>query len=201
MAETQVFVSHAPEDLDRVTEIVGPLRNLPIDLYIAGEEVGPDRGRQHLKRRMADSDLVVSVLTEQARSDYWVNQEIGYATAEELTIVPLVPEAVDLPGYVADLDPVDLDEDTPEVTVYDLLSRLREELEPIGELTMPSWYLSFRCTRTDCSAMVILDIERRQHELWKQYEHGNTITATCDDCGAAYEFNPATLGFIERIDP
>lgn len=201
MAETQVFVSHAPEDLDRVTEIVGPLRNLPIDLYIAGEEVDPDRGRKHLKRRMADSDLVVSVLTERAIEDYWVNQEIGYATAEEQTIVPLVADAVDQPGYVADIEAVDLDDDAPEVTVYDLLTRLRDELEPIGELTMPSWYVSFRCTRTNCREMVVLEIEQRQHELWKQYERGNTITATCDDCGAAYEFNPATLGYIERIDP
>ena len=195
-----VFVSHATDDLDRISELVGPVRNLPIDVYIAAEAVGPNRSRAQIKRRLANSDLAVVGLTATAVDDAWVNQEIGYATAEEVPLVPVVDPGVEPPGYV-DTDSIAINPDQPEKTVYELLSWLRDALEPIGELTTPSWYLSFSCTQQGCPATVLQPIERQQHELWKAYEHGNTLTAVCEECGTAYEFNPATLGFIGRATP
>lgn len=201
MADKQLFVSHAPADLEPVTEIMGPIRNLPFDVYVAVEEIEPGRSRRNLKGRLSNSDLMLSFLTESSVDNHWVNQELGYATAKGIPVLPVVESERYQRGYSKEIEGVEFDRENPEVTVFNLLCRLRSELEPIGELSMPSWYVSFPCSRKGCERTVTLDIERRQKELWQQYEHGNTITAECEACGSRYEFNPATLGFIERIDP
>lgn len=200
MADTELFVSHAPADFDRISRLVGPIRNLPITVSVAEDVVEPDRSRAQIKRRLANSDVALLFLSSAGATDQWVNQEIGYATAEEVPVLPVADDGVELPGYV-DTDPVTVSPDSPERTVYDILSRLRDQLEPIGELTTPNWYLSFACTHSRCTATVMQAIERTQHELWKTYEHGDTVTAVCDNCNTSYEFNPATLGFIEKHEP
>lgn len=199
MADTELFVSHAPADFDRISELVGPVRNLPITVSVAQDVVDPDRSRAQIKRRLANSDVALLFLSSGGATDQWVNQEIGYATAEQVPLLPLADDGVELPGYV-DTDPVTVSPDRPEQTVHDILSRLRDQLEPVGELTTPSWYLSFACTHSRCTATVMRAIEQTQHELWKTYEHGDTVTAVCDNCGTSYEFNPATLGFIEKYE-
>ena len=201
MSDKQVFVSHAPGDLDLVGELFTPIRNLPVDFYLAVEEIEPGRSRQNLEGRLSNADLLVSVLTPTSIEDHWVNQELGYATAKGVPILPLVHADVRQRGYAEQVEGVELDPESPTTTIFNLLSRLRSELEPIGSLSMPSWYLSFPCTYEGCGTTVSLEIEERQKALWRLYEHGELLTATCTTCGAAYEFNPATLGFIERIGP
>jgi len=201
MADKKLFVSHAPDDLESVSEIVGPVRNLPVDVHVAVEDVELGRSRRNLKGRLANSDLMLVFLTESAANNHWVNQELGYATAKGVPILPVVEDDAYQRGYSKEIESVEFEPDSPEITVFNLLCRLRSELDPIGELSKPGWYVEFPCSHAGCAAMVVLTIEQRQKELWQHYEHGDVLTATCEQCSTAYQFNPATLGFIQQIEP
>jgi len=201
MAEEQVFVSHAPSDLDFVQELFSTVQNLYIDVHVALEQIEPGRNRQDLEGRLTNSDLLVVVLTEESATNSWVNQEIGYAVAKGIPILPLAADGVELEGYLQRHEAVALDPDETEATVFNLLARLRSELAPLGTLSTPNWFVRFPCNFENCGTPVTLDVEETQKKLWQMYEHNQALVAGCEDCDAQYFFNPATLGYVRREDP
>lgn len=201
MAEAQVFVSHAPSDLDLVQDLFSTVQNLPIDVHIALEAIESGRGRQDLEGRLANSDILVVALSEAGAASRWVNQEIGYAVAKGIPILPLYADGVEPEGYLEGHEGVDLEPDEMEVTVFNLLCRLRAELSPLGTLSTPNWFVRFPCNFENCGATVTLTVEDTQKKLWQMYEHNQALVATCEECDAQYFFNPATLGYVRREDP
>ncbi len=200
MTGEQVFVSHAPSDVELVNELFAPVRNLPFAVHVALDEIEPGRSRQNLTGRLDNSDVLVAVLTEDSVSNDWVNQEIGYATANGVPIVPLFEAEHQRGGYIDRVEGVEIDRDNPGVTIFNLLCRLRSELAPLGALSVPNWFLQFPCNYQGCGERVTLDVEASQKELWRKHEHNRTISTDCPDCGSTYHFDPATLGFLHRDD-
>ncbi|WP_267642978.1 toll/interleukin-1 receptor domain-containing protein [Haloarchaeobius amylolyticus] len=201
MTDAQVFVTHASEDLDLAQDLFGTVRNLPVGVHLAMEELEAGRTRSDLKGRLANADVVVAVLTAEGVADHWVNQEIGFATARGIPVLPLYEPPVDRPGYLANVEGVQLDREEVPVTVFNLLCRLRAEIAPLGTLSTPNWYLEFPCNFEGCGHRVVLDVEQQQKDLWQQYEHNQPLVATCGECGSRYLFNPGTLGYVRREDP
>ncbi|WP_435363461.1 toll/interleukin-1 receptor domain-containing protein [Haloarchaeobius sp. DYHT-AS-18] len=201
MTDAQVFVSHAAEDLELAQELFGTVRNLPVDFYLAMEEIESGRTRTDLKGRLANSDLVIALFTREHVTEPWVNQEVGFAVAKGVPVLPMYDEGVDRPGYITNVEGVQLDRDEIPVTVFNLLCRLRAELAPLGTLSTPNWYVRFPCNFESCDHPVILDVDATQKDLWQEYKHNQPLVATCDECNSRYLFNPVTLGYVERQDP
>ncbi|MFP8889221.1 toll/interleukin-1 receptor domain-containing protein [Natrialbaceae archaeon A-CW2] len=200
MTGEQVFVSHAPSDLELVQELFSTVKNFPFGVHIVLEEVGSGRSRKRLEGRLANSDIVVAVLTNRSAGSRWINQEIGYALAKGIPVLPLY-ETEDLRGgFVSDVEGVKIDRENPSFTIFNLLCRLRGELAPLGAMSVPNWYIRFPCTIPDCGHPVTLDITQGQTKLWKLHQHGQQLTATCDICESKYYFDPATIGFRGRED-
>ena len=197
MTDEQVYVSHAPTDLELVQDLFSTVKNFPFGVHIALEERETVQSRNRLEGRVANSDVVVAVRTEATAETTWIEQEIGYAVASGIPVVPLC-EGVDRRGYVSDVDSVTIDRSNPTVTIFNVLSRLRSELAPLGALSVPNWYVRFSCPTPDCDTPVTLEIEQRQSKLWKRYTHGKHLTTSCPACGSTYCFDPATIGFRGR---
>ncbi|MWV41265.1 toll/interleukin-1 receptor domain-containing protein [Natrialba sp. INN-245] len=200
MTGEQVYVSHAPSDLELVQTLFSTVKNLPFDVHIALEEVDSNSTRDRLESRIPDSDVVVAVLTDRSADSRWVNQEIGYARAERIPIFPVYTDERHRGGYLADIEGMSIKRDDLSRTIFELLGGLRHNLEPIGPLSVPNWFMRFPCTTDGCPEQVVLDIDAPQSKLWKQHRHGKPLAVTCSACGGTYYFNPATLGFIRR-DP
>ena len=200
MSGEQVYVTHEPRDLETVQELFSTVKNFPFGVFIALEEIESGRARRRLEGRLANSDVVVAILTKQSENDTWVNQDIGQALARGIPVLPLYESEDMVGGYVADVEGVKIDRDNPSYTIFNLLSRLRAELEPLGALSVPNWYIQFPCTVSGCGSQVVLDIERGQTKLWKMHKHGHLLEAECDGCGSTYLFDPATIGFVRRED-
>ncbi|WP_049927197.1 toll/interleukin-1 receptor domain-containing protein [Halopiger goleimassiliensis] len=198
MTGERVYVSHTPGDLELVQELFATVKNFPINVHVALEEVESRQSRARLEGRLANSTVVVPVLTERAAGSAWINQEIGYARANGLPIVPLYESERLRRGFISDLEGVSLDREDATVTVFNLLSRLRSVLEPLGALSVPNWYVRFPCTVPECSADVTLEIERSQTKLWKLHRHGKLLSTTCEGCSSTYYFEPATIGYVRR---
>ncbi|GAB3024971.1 toll/interleukin-1 receptor domain-containing protein [Natronobiforma cellulositropha] len=200
MTGEQVFVSHAPEDLELVQELFSTVKNFPFGVHIALEEVESGRRRKRLEGRLANSDVVVAVLTERAASNRWINQEIGYALAKGIPVLPMYEHESLRGGFISDVEGVTLDRDNLVFTVFNLLCRLRAELAPLGALSVPNWYIRFPCTIPDCGHPVTLELEEGQTKLWKRHQHGQLLEAACEVCRSTYYFDPATIGFVRRED-
>lgn len=201
MAREQLYVSHAPGDLELVRELFSTVENFPIGVHVAEEEADSGRARTRLAGRIANSDLVVAVLTERSATDRWVNQEIGYARAKGIPVLPLYDREAHRGGYVGDVDGVTVDRGDLPATVYELLRQLRRELSPLGALSVPNWYVRFPCTVPDCDRPVTLEIEQEQSKLWKLHRRGRRLAADCEGCGSRYYFDPGTIGFVGRGEP
>ncbi|MHC3438737.1 toll/interleukin-1 receptor domain-containing protein [Natrialbaceae archaeon A-gly3] len=201
MTGEQVYVSHAPRDLELVQELFSTVKNFPIGVHIAFEEIESGRARKRLKGRLANSDVVVAVLTEAAATDTWVNQEIGYAVAKGIPVLPLYEAQDQAGGFIDDLEGVVIDRENLVATVFNLLSWLRSELAPLGALSVPDWYVRFPCTVPNCAHSVTLEIERGQTKLWKLKEHGQPLVTGCEVCQTKYYFDPAMIGFLRRTGP
>lgn len=200
MTDERVFVSHAPADAEIVEELFAPVRNLPFAVHVAMEEIEPGRSRHNLTGRLDNSDVLVAVLTESSAGNAWVNQEIGYATANGVPIVPLYEDELQRAGYVDRVEGVEIERGDPQVTIFNLLCRLRSELAPLGALSVPNWFLQFPCNFEGCGERVTVEIDAGQKDLWRMHEHNQTIAADCPECGSTYHFEPATLGFLHRED-
>jgi len=85
---------------------------LPFGVHLALEEIESGRSRKRLEGRLANSDVVVAVLTEDAADNTWIDQEIGYAVAKGIPVVPLRDEGVSRRGYVGDVDGLTIDRGT-----------------------------------------------------------------------------------------
>ena len=201
MTGERIFVSHATGDLELVQELFATVKNFPVDVHIAFEEVESRRSRKRLEGRLANSTVVVPVLTERAAGSPWINQEIGYAQAKGLPIVPLYDDERLRSGFISDVEGVAIDRDDLSVTVFNLLSRLRSVLAPLGALSVPNWYLQFPCAVPDCSTQVTLDVEHSQTKLWKLHRHGKLLSTSCEGCSSTYFFEPATMGYVRREPP
>lgn len=199
MTGEQVYVSHAPGDLELVQDLFSTVKNFPFGVHIALEEIESGRSRKRLEGRLANSDLVVAVLTEDATENKWINQEIGYAVAKGIPVLPLHDE-IDRRGYISDVEGVAIDRSNLSFTIFNLLCRLRSELAPLGALSVPNWYIRFPCTVPDCGHPVTLELEQGQTKLWKLHSHGKLLTTSCEVCESTYYFNPATIGFVSRED-
>ncbi|MFP8954339.1 toll/interleukin-1 receptor domain-containing protein [Natrialbaceae archaeon A-arb3/5] len=200
MTGEQVYVSHAPADLEFAQTLFSTVKNFPFDVHLALEEVDTNAGRGRLTGRIERSDVTVAVLTDRSVTSKWVNQEIGYARAEGVPILPVYDDAGDCEGYVADEDGIAIDRGDATETIFSLLSALRAELAPLGSLSVPNWFIQFPCTSANCGERLTLDIDQPQPKLWKRYRHGQPLSTSCRDCGATYYFNPATIGLVRRVD-
>ncbi|WP_254862790.1 toll/interleukin-1 receptor domain-containing protein [Halovivax gelatinilyticus] len=200
MTGEQVFVSHDPGDLALVQELFSTIKNFPFGVHLALEEIESGRSRERLEGRLANSDIVVAVLTGESENSKWINQEIGYAIAKGIPVLPLYDTERRTGGFVDGVEGVTIDRDNPSFTVFNLLCRLRSELAPLGALSVPNWYIRFPCTLADCGHPVTLDLELGQTKLWKLHKHGKLLEATCDVCSSTYYFDPATIGFVRRED-
>ncbi|MFP9192200.1 toll/interleukin-1 receptor domain-containing protein [Natronosalvus vescus] len=200
MTGEQVFVSHAPVDLELVQELFSTVKNFPFGVHIALEEVESGRSRKRLEGRLANSDVVVAVLTDNSANSRWVNQEIGYALAKGIPVLPLYDDETLRGGFIDGVEGVAIDRENPSFTIFNLLCRLRGELAPLGALSVPNWYIRFPCTVPDCGHPVTLDITSGQTKLWKLSQHGQRLETSCDVCATSYYFDPATIGFLGRTE-
>jgi len=200
MTGEQIYVSHAPDDLELVQELFSTVKNFPFGVHIAMEEVESGRSRKRLEGRLANCDVMVAVLTDESATSQWLNQDIGYAVAKGIPVIPMQDHKQHRGGFIGDVDGVKIDRQNPSFTIFNLLSRLRSELAPLGALSVPNWYIRFPCTIPDCGHPVTLDIEADQTKLWTRYKHGKPLRTRCEDCQSNYYFDPATIGYTRRED-
>lgn len=198
MIDETVYVTHGPADLSLTQDLFSTIRNFPFTVHVAMEELESGRSRSELGGRIANADLVVAIFTEDGTTDPWLNQEVGYAVAKGVPVLPVYDSPEQRGGYVADTEGVELKRDELTVTAFNLICRLRAALAPLGALSVPNWFLRFPCSLEGCDGTVTIDVEHSQKELWRMHEHNQPVRRDCETCNSSYFFDAGTFGFLHR---
>jgi hypothetical protein len=128
----QVFISHSSADKLWVEWIARCADHMGVTPYLAEHDPQPGtKLSDKVKRAIVESDAVIALLTEQAMSSVYVQQEIGIATQAERLIIPIVHPAVEgrSKGVLDGLECILFDFDNPQETT----SHVLVQLQGIGE--------------------------------------------------------------------
>ena len=136
----RVFVSYSHEDKELVGDVVSVLKdNGLMPMYYEGFAPG-SRFLETIKTRIAHAHVFMPVITESSSSRGWVHQEIGYAVALNVPVLPLVRGV--LPGQMlGEYTPLELPD-----SIEAIGSQLSHEvLGKVAKRYRHSRYALYRC--------------------------------------------------------
>ncbi len=189
----QVFISHASEDLDELEMFLHPLQYLPLDRYVAVNKQQVGWLPETIQKELEASDVIVPFLTKDSMDNRWVNQEIGYAMARNIPVIPVFETSDAMSGLIENVEGVPIDRSEPPDTTYGVISRLREIFAPLSEV-MADWYLEILCI--ECGEFNIFPISQSQEGLKHKHDSGDLIDRTCSKCRTRYRFDPLSLHLV-----
>jgi hypothetical protein len=187
----QIFVSHDSEDISEIEYLVQPLKYFPFEPYVAIKEHESGELKRIIDDNLRTSEVLVPFITDRSVDNRWVNQEVGFAKGQEMTIVPVFEESSMLSGFLEGTMGVKLQEDEHR-TIHGIVSKLRHEFSPLGGFG-PDWYVEFICPA--CDEANYFGVGRDQRELLAMYDDGRYWGRTCNTCRAEHRFNPASFHY------
>lgn len=101
----KVFISYSTKDLHVVSKFKEMLSVPVIDVFISEYSLPPgSKLDEEIIDAIRDCDLFILLWSRNSKKSEWVSQEVGIATAEEKTIIPVVLEKeLSLPGFIKNI--------------------------------------------------------------------------------------------------
>lgn len=89
----KIFISYSKYD----KEIAGQLKKYfeecgKIECFVAHDDIHPGSSwEQEILKELESSDFLMPLQTENLEKSYWCQQEVGFALAKKMQIIPLIP--------------------------------------------------------------------------------------------------------------
>ena len=85
-----IFLSHKAEVKDKVQVLKEGLEEYGVEAFVADSDIDPGtEWQEEILGALEDMDAFVPVLTEDFSDSPWTDQEVGYAIARGVPIIPL----------------------------------------------------------------------------------------------------------------
>jgi len=125
----QVFISHSGDEAELVSLEAALRRVELIEPYVAEwyQAAGIGLGDKIIFG-LDQSRVVLALLTSNSINNEWVNQEIGYARAKQIFIIPVVEDGVAKKGFLDGLQHIRFDRYDFDTTIAEIINRLRTAL-------------------------------------------------------------------------
>lgn len=86
----KLFISHKSEHQKLVSELASSLLSYGISCFVAHEDIEPTtKWRNEIENALRSMDVFLAFLTDDFSESDWTNQEVGFAIAKEVPIIPL----------------------------------------------------------------------------------------------------------------
>jgi hypothetical protein len=100
----KVFISYSSKDANKIKELCEVMTNTQlIEPIVVADRREPCKAlTEKVTKGIREADYLMPILTKNSIGNQWVNQEIGYAKAEDMEIIPIVDrEIIDqLKGFI-----------------------------------------------------------------------------------------------------
>jgi len=102
----KIFISYATGDESHVKELYDELLKLgKVDVYIPEWDGNADVSfKFKVKEGINSCSAMVVLLTYNSTNTMWLNQEIGYATAKNIPIIPIIEQGISISGFLEGKD-------------------------------------------------------------------------------------------------
>jgi len=121
----RIFISYATGDETYVKELYDSLSKLEnIEVYIP-EWVQKKDVFNQVREGLDTSKAVIVLMTFNSTNTMWLNQEIGYATAKNIPIIPIIEEGIDVKGFLERKDYFVFNRGDFSYNIQQVITRLR----------------------------------------------------------------------------
>ena len=102
----KIFLSYATGDESHIKELYDALTKLKkINVYIPEWDHNIDVNYESkVKEGINSCSAVIVLLTYNSTNTIWLNQEIGYATAKNIPIIPIIEQGINVLGFLEGKD-------------------------------------------------------------------------------------------------
>ena len=102
----KIFISYATGDESHVKELYDTLSKLmKVDVYIPEWDHTVDVSYESKVKEGIDScNVMIVLLTYNSTNTMWLNQEIGYAIAKNIPVIPIIEQGIDVSGFLRGKD-------------------------------------------------------------------------------------------------
>ncbi|MFK7973514.1 MAG: toll/interleukin-1 receptor domain-containing protein [Rickettsiaceae bacterium] len=98
----KLFISHRHKYQELVSELSESLRPYGISCFIAQKDIEPtEEWRNEIEKALRSMDVFLAFLTEDFSGGDWTNQEVGFAVARGVHIIPVKVSSKDPYGFMS----------------------------------------------------------------------------------------------------
>ena len=176
----RVFISYTTADRPFVSQLAARLKSDMVDLWYDEWEIGiGDSIVEMINRGLADSDVLLIVLSKQSLKSRWVVEELNSMMArvveKRASVLPVLLEECDVPPTLAHRRYANFS-DSAATAYAELLVSLRkvdakqksDEAQRILDSLMTGWSLKLEEVNSDEDRTAIYDDVARQHEYFRK---------------------------------
>jgi TIR domain len=121
-----VFLSHANEDAELVSQTAHALQALGLKAFVAAHHIAPtDEWLPQLEDELLRAEVLAAFLSAAFRKSEWTDQEVGYALGQRRKIIPVQLDKASVPhGFLnryQSLPAFDMAADDIAASIFDLL--------------------------------------------------------------------------------
>ncbi|MXW71017.1 MAG: toll/interleukin-1 receptor domain-containing protein [Acidobacteria bacterium] len=99
----RLFISHRDKHKARAHEIADALGDFGIVSFVAHDNIAPmSEWKDQIIKALASCEAMLILLTDDFAESVWTNQEIGFALARGIPIIPLSLDGTAPPGFVSE---------------------------------------------------------------------------------------------------
>ncbi len=123
----KAFISHCSEHKDKAKRLKEELRLFNIDCFVAHEDIKPSKEWQdEIDKALKTMDFFISMHTEGFSQSIWCQQEVGFAVARKVKIIPIKFEE-NPKGFIAKTQALLKDKKSAKKIAEDIIELLKED--------------------------------------------------------------------------
>jgi hypothetical protein len=187
MSKYDIFLSHSEQDEELIEKIDKSLTSINFDVYV--EEYERNFGTDVVEsvcEAIDSSNYFMVILTDKSIISQWVNQEIGYAYANEKNIIPVYVGKIKLRGMITTIKGIKV----KEYNINDVVSKIVWHFIKEDDISK----FKFECEK--CGEEWWIDIPEKK-DLYNWRKKNQPIKDKCGECNHYNKFNPETLLFLD----
>lgn len=193
----KTFIGYSNQDVYHIHQLYESLEAVGSGPYVA--EWWLEAGRplaEKIKRNLAESTCLVTMLSDEANSSAWVHEEIGYAIGRGVPVIPVIEEGVKIRGFLEGLEFIPYSKDDFDETIYRIITNLRASiyLAPLPGLPIRALdTLKLTCKVCNIPFFNSLPFQEQINTTIKK---GYVFLYKCPNCFNEHKVNPKTFKII-----